>query len=697
MNATYQRRQSDELIQKLNQIVLDNLDNEQFGVNELAVRVGMNRSHLYRKVLVRTKKSLSEFIREIRLTEALKILKEETVTVSEVAYRVGFNNPSYFNTCFHDHFGFPPGEAKQVNLENTIRLKKREKNPGKHRFSSATRYAFIAILVLLLIVSMATVFFLERDKDVIEDKSIAVLPFKYMGDDPEKQYLADGMMDAILNHLSKIKDLRVIDRTSVEQYRGTDKTSNIICKELDAKFLLEGSFQKYGDQARLGVRLIRPGKRSHIWAKEYDRNWKDILLVQSEVAQTIAKELQAVITPTEKQLMEKVPTTSLTAYDFYQRGREEQFKYWLDDNNKEAIERAENLFNKALEYDSIFAPAYTGLAWVYWNKYYYKTYLTEEFLDSALTLADIALSFDPQLSEAYVIRGNYYRRHNQNERAINEFDKAIKFNPNDWQAYYRKGWLYFSDDYVEHIDNLQKAASLHRGTLLPQIYRDIGLGYAHTGFKEKAISYVKEALKLDDDSAQYYCFMGEIEDINGNFGKAIEFLEESYAIDSSDLWVMRLIAQGYLYLDQFEESLECYKIYEERLKALDRPLAGSMIFQIGYAYWANGFKKEAEYYFETGMEFQNELVRLGRYHFTFYAFAGIYAFMGDSDKAYEYLRLINQNPRMPLYFIKNYKYNPLFDNIRDEPEFQRFLHDVEAKYQAEHKRVRKWLEENDLL
>jgi TolB-like protein len=120
------------------------------------------------------------------------------------------------------------------------------------------------------------------------EKSIAVLPFKSLSDDPEKQYLADGVMDAILLHLSKIEDMRVMARTSVEQYRETDKTASEICKELDVAYLLEGSFQKYGDQARLIVQLIIPGLEGHIWANEYNRNWKDIFSVQSEVAQTIA-------------------------------------------------------------------------------------------------------------------------------------------------------------------------------------------------------------------------------------------------------------------------------------------------------------------------------------------------------------------------------------------------------------------------
>ena len=149
-----------------------------------------------------------------------------------------------------------------------------------------------------------------------------------MSDDPEKQYLADGIMDAILLHLSKIEDLRVLARTTSEKYRDTDKTATEICQELGVSFALEGSFRKYGDQARLIVQLIRSGKEDHAWAKQYDREWKEIFAVESEVAQAIAKELQAVITPEEKQLIEKIPTTSLTAHDFYQRGKEEHWKYW---------------------------------------------------------------------------------------------------------------------------------------------------------------------------------------------------------------------------------------------------------------------------------------------------------------------------------------------------------------------------------
>jgi TolB-like protein len=250
----------------------------------------------------------------------------------------------------------------------------------------------------------------RSDIKEILDKSIAVIPFISLSDDPEKQYLADGVMDAILLHLSKIEDLRVMARTSVEQYRDTDKTATEICQELDVAFLLEGNFRKYGDQARLIVQLIQPGQEDHVWANQYDRDWKDIFAVESEVAQSIAAELQAVITPEEEQLIEKIPTKNLTAYELYLKGQEEFRKYLMDNSNRIALDRAEDLYHFALEYDSTFALAYTALAFNYFQRHRREAYLSENYLDSTLIFADIALTYDDQLSDAYIIRGWYFRK-----------------------------------------------------------------------------------------------------------------------------------------------------------------------------------------------------------------------------------------------------------------------------------------------
>jgi TolB-like protein len=244
------------------------------------------------------------------------------------------------------------------------------------------------------------------------EKSIAVLPFVNDSPDEANSYFINGIMEEVLNNLQKIKDFRVLSRTSVEKYKGSAKlTLPEIAKVLGVNYIVEGSGQKYGNKFVLRVQLIAADNERHLWAKSYNREIQetsDIINMQSEIAQLIASELEVVITPEVRQTIEKTPTTNLTAYDFYQRGRDELIKYNNEGIDKASLNRAEILFRQALQYDSTFALAFTGLAWVYWDKHYYEEYFTENFLDSVLILAGIALSHDDRLPEAYVIRGNYY-------------------------------------------------------------------------------------------------------------------------------------------------------------------------------------------------------------------------------------------------------------------------------------------------
>lgn len=201
-------------------------------------------------------------------------------------------------------------------------------------------------------------------------------------------------------------------------------------------YIVEGSGQKYGNIFGLRVQLIEASGDRHIWAETYEqeiRETKDIFKIQSEVAQSIAAELKATITPDEKQLIEKSSTTNLTAYDFYLRGREEEGKYLSDNKNKLSLRKAQDLYHKALRYDSAFAPAFTGLARVYRDKYSFKseTYFNENYLDSVLILCNLALSYDDQLADAHTIKGKYYTDIKKQEQAFKEYNKAISLNPND--------------------------------------------------------------------------------------------------------------------------------------------------------------------------------------------------------------------------------------------------------------------------
>jgi TolB-like protein len=554
----------------------------------------------------------------------------------------------------------------------------------------------IATYVSGVIIVALVVFNISSDRQRTEsEKSIAVLPFRLLSDEPDKQYLADGMMDAITLHLSKIKGLRVIGRTSVEQYRNPTKTTTAIGRELDVEFLLEGSFQKFGDNVRLIVQLIKTGKEGHVWANEYDRNWSDIFTVQSEVAQAVAAELYASITPEEKKLIEKIPTANLTAYDFYQRGREEYWKYFFM-NDREGLKKAKNLYKDALKYDSTFAQAYTGLAFVYYDEHHDEEFFKESFLDSVAIFSDIALSYDDQLSDAYTLKAYYYGAKGNIEQAIKELDNAVKFNPNDWFAYSVRGYVYQVISLVKSIENYQKAISLNHGSQLPYLLKSIGDIYLNAGFTEKARNYYQEAFSLDKDSVSYFRYLAGLEINSGDAENGIVFENKTSKLDST--YIPSL--EWYSITGKHQEAYTIAKkliVYYKTSGTLE--LGKS--HRIGYAFYKVGKTNEAEYYFKQQIKYCEESIKLGRGYaklkWAYYDLAGVYAFLGDKEKAFQYLDEFNTWNFYPLWWVNLARHDPLFDNIRSEERFQKILQNMEAKYQAEHERVRKWLEEQGML
>jgi tetratricopeptide (TPR) repeat protein len=355
-----------------------------------------------------------------------------------------------------------------------------------------------------------------------------------------------------------------------------------------------------------------------------------------------------------------------------------------------------------LKCDSTFAKAYSGLARLYWDKHSgkEKEYFSENFMDSILILTNIAISHDSHLSEPYTLRGKYYTEIGKPEQAIEEFDKAIKFNPNDWMAYYEKGeFYYWNTDLVNTISYLQKAASINRGQEFPSLLGRIGYAYFDAGFSDKSKKYYQDKLKLDGDSLSYYDVLAGDECFLANFAKSIEYGKKGYAIDSTSEVVLNYLGANYEWIGQYEESLKYYKKYYERLKAKGEFYTGFM-HRIGYDYWQIGNKEEAEYYFNGQIKYCNKSIELKRSSYGLYAYydlAGVYAFRGEKDKAYKNLRIFNQIQRIPLWMSMLMKTDPLLNSIRNEPEFQQIARDVEAKYQTEHERVRKWLEEQGKL
>ncbi|MFZ0282260.1 MAG: TIR domain-containing protein [Bacteroidales bacterium] len=196
-----------------------------------------------------------------------------------------------------------------------------------------------------------------------DKKSIAVLPFINDSHDQENTYFINGVMEEILNNLQKIKDLRVISRTSVEQYRDKKKPISEIAQELGVKYIVEGSGQKYGNSFRLRAQLIMAEHESHLWGESFQQkinNVEDIFNIQIRIAESIAEELKAVISPEEKRLIEKIPTADLEVYDKYLKAR----SYWSD-FTKESLFKAVEYLNSAVDKNPDWAPLYAGLAEVW--------------------------------------------------------------------------------------------------------------------------------------------------------------------------------------------------------------------------------------------------------------------------------------------------------------------------------------------
>src|SRR5690606_18184602 len=307
--------QDKEFLDQLIAKVEANISDEGFGVAELADALNMSRSNLLRRVKKATNLSVSQLINQIRLERSMELLRNSTLNVSEVAHQVGFNSPSYFIKCFREHYGYPPGEAgKHADVPTpTVSALPEPVSTKKYWFGAAG---------LVVLLTVAWIFFKPQilGGKLTREKSIIVLPFKNDSGDSSNVYLINGLMEATLNNLQKIKDLRVLSRTSAEKYRDSDKSIPEISEELKVSYLIEGSGQKIGDRIVLNIQLIEGASDKHLWSKQYRREANDIFTLQQEISKDIAERIQAIITPEEQGRIEKIPTENFKAYDSFLKG-----------------------------------------------------------------------------------------------------------------------------------------------------------------------------------------------------------------------------------------------------------------------------------------------------------------------------------------------------------------------------------------
>jgi TolB-like protein/class 3 adenylate cyclase/Flp pilus assembly protein TadD len=316
---------------------------------------------------------------------------------------------------------------------------------------AVSRWALIGVAVLILgALAIGLLLFQSKrsptaatNSTAVPDKSIAVLPFENLSANQENAFFTDGVQDEILTELAKIADLKVISRTSVMQYKsGVARNLREIGKQLGVAHLLEGSVQRVGGKVRVNAQLIDARTDGHLWAENYDRPLDDVFAIQSEIAKTIAGQLQAKISPSEKAAIEKPPTTDLTAYDLYLRAQ----ALFADTTDvihaREKLPQAERLLNEAVARDPHFLLAWCLLARVHDNRYWQGHDHTPGRLDLANAAVQTALRLQPDAGEAHLALADYYYHGFRDyERARSELAIARRTLPNNAEVFEYTGYI----------------------------------------------------------------------------------------------------------------------------------------------------------------------------------------------------------------------------------------------------------------
>ena len=327
--------------------------------------------------------------------------------------------------------------------------------PRTHR----RRNVIVLVATGLIVSAIAGFFLLPRISSAHKiDKSIAVLPFENLSDDKENAYFADGIQDDVLTNLSKIGDLKVISRTSVMPYRG--KASNVreIGKALSVGAILEGSVRRVGNRVRVNVQLICTDTDEHLWAEDYDRELTDVFAIQTDLAQKIAGELKAKLSPDEKAQMERKPTENGEAYLAFVQAH--NLSCAVEDLGK--LKQSEQLYARAIELDPKFALALARYSQLEsWILHIFNP--TRERRQKARVLAEQALQLQPDLPEAHLAMGfSYYYGDNNYDAAQKEFEIARRGLPNESEVYLALGAIQRRQGkWAESTANLEKSASLN--------------------------------------------------------------------------------------------------------------------------------------------------------------------------------------------------------------------------------------------
>jgi TolB-like protein/Tfp pilus assembly protein PilF len=439
---------------------------------------------------------------------------------------------------------------------------------------SGRKLDFFIIAVLLLVIGALLFQRLRPNVSPVVssslEKSIAVLPFDNLSEEKANAYFADGIQDEILTKLAGIGDLKVISRKSTAKYKSKPEDLKTVARELGVATVLEGSVQKAGDRVRVNVQLLDARVDTHLWAKSYDRDLKDVFAVESEVAQEIADTLRAKLSPSQSNALATAPTRDTEAYDLFLKGEyeEHQAESVL---NAEAFDRAEMFYRQALARDPNFALAYARLAYSELYRHWLISNMTSAELAEVKSNIDRALAIAPALPDAHLALGVlYYWGYRNYDAGLRELDRALELQPSSSNSRnYRAAIYRRRGEWQRALAEYDRAVELDpRDPLNPN---DIGGTYLTLRRWSDAEHELTHALALDPHYASA-AFELALTYINstGDIRRARQASEgvpaESKISFSPSAWgIIAVMVNERVYLDIFE------KHFADALKAWDTP------------------------------------------------------------------------------------------------------------------------------
>jgi TolB-like protein len=452
----------------------------------------------------------------------------------------------------------------------------------------------------------------------LDVRSIAVLPLENLSKDPNQDYFSDGITDALTTELAQIRSLRVISRTSAMHFKGTQETLPEIGRKLNVDAIVEGSITRSENRVRVTAQLIDAPSDLHLWAKSYERDLKDILALQDEVARDIAAEIRVQLTPKDQARLSNSRPVEPQAYEAYLRGR-----YYWDKMSVEGFNQALKQFQQAIVYDSNYAPAYAGLADGYQELSIWGALQPTEASPKSEAAAEKALSLDDTLAQAHASLGNVRFLYDWKwSDAAREFQRALELDPN-----YATG----------HIEYAVYLAAMGRG--------------------DEAVAEAREAHRLDPISQTTNGLQGYVYLLGRRFDEAISQLQNTIALYPDAAFNHSVLAacyeQKHMYPEAFDEYLKADAIIGVPSQALAEHRR---------AFAASGFNG----YLREELLAQTEESR----RFYPYARAEVYARLGQTDLALEWLEKAYRSRKHDLAFLN---VNPQLDSLRSDSRFQDLL------------------------